>query len=80
MSLSKPRDALFFLASVESMNIPLAQAYSDCISKIIEHVVTLDAARIESEFLSVNLTQRQDREIEQILELQRPDLQIVRDF
>ena len=67
-----------FLAEVESRIYSNNSAYSECIAKLIKHIVSLDASQIESEFLSANYTARQEKEIELALEMS--DLQVVRDF
>ena len=67
-----------FLAGAESRIYSENSVYSECIAKLIEHIVSLDASQIESEFLSANYTARQEKEIELALEMS--DLQVVRDF
>ena len=80
MGLSKPAEAFAFLASAESRVYTKSEAYKCGIESLIDHIVGLSKQEIERKFLSITFTERQEEAIRSYLELNKPDLQIVREF
>ena len=79
-TLGKVNEAIDFLSAAEPRLQADSETYETALAQLVEHVVRLDKAQIQSSFLARNFTRRQEAVISAYLQCARPTMQVIREF